>query len=101
MKVKITELEKEADKQLLKLMDDIQCDIQEGVKALFEYLADYSAQGIDDENISHEFCEDWQNIVSSAFYSPWKNRLQPFNRQFERAIDHVALKRAKEALKND
>jgi hypothetical protein len=90
-----TELEHLADMKALNLMDEIEDDMSVGVEALFEYLADYSSGKIEDE----DFMEDWRSIVSAAYHAPWSARHKPLNRQVDKAIDHIALKIAKELLK--
>jgi len=95
MNIEFTYIDMESEKQLINLMDEIEDDMSVGVEALFEYLADYSTGVIEDG----DFMEDWRNIVSSAYHAPWSARHKPLNRQVDKAIDHIALKRAKELLK--
>ncbi len=94
-----TKMDKEIDYQANKLLEEINCNVNDGINALFEYINDSYVNGIEDFNMAHEFHEDWINIFSSAFYARWNDRHKPLNRQIERAIEHIALKRAKEALK--
>lgn len=93
MITEITDFDKESDKQLVNLMDEIEDDIKNGVKVLCEYMA-YMV-----ESDNEEFWEDWSSIVSSAFHAPWKNRHTLLNRQIDKAIDYVAVRRAAEELK--